>query len=102
MQSDESLGGLLGGIGGFAAGAAKIAPLFSDRRLKTDIELVGTDERTGLNLYEFAYASDPGRRFVGVMADEVERFMPKAVQTMENGYLAVNYTMLGIEMKEVA
>lgn len=97
-QSQDTLGGLLGGAGGLAMGLAK----FSDRRLKQDIVPVGKHEATGLNLYEFAYTSDPGRRFVGVMADEVEAFMPAAVIETQSGYKAVDYAMLGIELKEVA
>lgn len=102
QQSGESLGGILGGLGGLAAGAAKVAPLFmSDRQLKTDIVQVSVDLRTGLAIYEFTYKEIPGRRFRGVMADEVLRVMPEAVTRMENGYDAVNYEMLGIEMVEV-
>jgi hypothetical protein len=73
----------------------------SDRRLKQDIELVGRDERTMLPLYEYAYKSDPSRRFLGVMADDVEAYMPEAVHEGEDGYKFVNYAMLGIEMVEV-
>lgn len=73
---------------------------FSDRRLKENIVAVGVDERTGLTLYEFNYINDD-RRFVGVMADEVEEIMPEAVQSDARGYRMVNYVMLGIEMKEV-
>jgi hypothetical protein len=85
------------GLGGWASGGFK----GSDRRLKQDIELVGRDERTGLPLYEYAYKSDPSRRFLGVMADEVEAYMPEAVGESEDGYKFVNYAMLGIEMIEV-
>ena len=35
------------------------------------------------------------------MADEVEKVMPDAVVKSDDGYLAVNYDMLGIEMEEV-
>ncbi len=83
------------GVGGYMS-------KFSDRRLKKNIELVGRDERTGLNLYEFEYINGDGARYLGVMADEVELVMPQAVSVMDNGYKAVNYTMLGIEMQEVA
>lgn len=86
-------------IGGWAGGGFK--PIGSDRRLKQDIELVGRDERTGLSLYEYAYKSDPSRRFIGVMADEVEAYMPEAVGESEDGYKFVNYGMLGIDMIEV-
>ena len=69
----------------------------SDRRLKADIVLVGKDERTGLNLYEFRYVNGD-KRFRGVMADEVEVLYPEAVFTMPDGYKAVNYALLGIDM----
>jgi len=72
----------------------------SDRRLKADIVHVGEDARTGLSLYEFRY-TDGTQRFRGVMADEVLAKYPAAVVTMDSGYLAVNYTMLGLEMVAV-
>jgi hypothetical protein len=73
----------------------------SDRRLKANIALVGKDERTGLNLYEFAYVGAPQRRFRGVMADEVIAYDPRAVSFDEQGYARVDYARLGIEFKEV-
>ncbi|GAA4400289.1 tail fiber domain-containing protein [Quisquiliibacterium transsilvanicum] len=73
----------------------------SDRRLKANIALVGKDERTGLNLYEFAYVGAPQRRFRGVMADEVESRFPAAVVYDDLGFASVDYAMLGIEMAEV-
>jgi hypothetical protein len=103
MQEQDQTGSILGGLGGFAAGLAKTGIFPSDRRLKESIELVGRDERTGLNLYEFSYTDDPvKRRYVGVMADDVRLVMPSAVITDSRGYDAVNYGMLGIEFKEVA
>lgn len=100
----ETFGSLLGGIGGLAAGIGKAAPAiaaFSDRRLKKEIVLVGHDENTGLDLYEFKYINGDGRRFVGVMADEVEKLYPEAVIYDAEGYASVNYGLLGLEMKEV-
>jgi len=96
MNQSDPIMGLIGtGIGAYAG----LKP--SDRRLKQDIELVGRDERTMLPLYEYAYKSDPSRRFLGVMADDVEAYMPEAVKEGEDGYKYVNYAMLGIEMVEV-
>lgn len=89
----EMMGSALG------AGAAIFAA--SDRRLKENIEVVGRDERTMLPLYEFEYKGGDGRRFIGVMADDVEKVYPEAVSEMSNGYKAVDYGMLGIEMVEV-
>ena len=93
----------MAGLGAVLGGVAKVAPLFmSDRRLKARIEEVGRDERTGLTLYEFEYRDLPGRRYRGVMADEVERVMPAAVQRDGRGYAFVDYGQLGIEFAEVA
>jgi len=99
-QADASgmagLGNLVGTVG--AAGIK--AGWFSDRRLKENIVLVGKDDPTGLNLYEFNYINTPTMRFRGVMADEVREVMPEAVLRV-GGYDQVNYSMLGFDMVEV-
>lgn len=87
------MGALLGA--GATLGAAWIK---SDRRLKQDITQVGRDERTGLNLYEFAYKVTPDQRWRGVMADEVREVMPSAVHTNDEGFMSVDYDALGLEM----
>lgn len=99
----EGAGSILGGIGGLAAGAAKLYPLMigSDRRLKTDIELVGVDPGTGLNLWQFAYLTEPARHFIGVMADEVRKLFPAAVERWPDGFDRVNYGLLGLKMVEI-
>jgi hypothetical protein len=92
-QSGSGWGALLGGIAGGAAG------YFSDRRLKKDIQEVG--EMNGFKLYDFRFISDPDQRLCrGVMADEVQSVRPDAVEE-ENGWLKVNYQMLGIPFVEV-
>lgn len=93
----------LGDIGGALGGAASIYTAFggSDRRIKENIELVGVDEVTELNLYEFNYKGDETRRFRGVMADEVMITHPEAVYDTELGFMAVKYDLLGIELEEV-
>lgn len=58
----------------------------SDRRLKSDIRLLGNDGRH--NWYEYTIA---GRREVGVMAQEVLATKPEAVAVHPSGYLMVNY-----------
>lgn len=87
------------GVGG-QLGAAAIGK-YSDRRLKQDIEMVGRDARTGLNLYEFAYIGEPHRRYRGVMADEVESRFPDAVVYDDMGFASVYYDKIGIEMTEL-
>lgn len=72
----------------------------SDRRLKENIELVGSTVYN-LPLYRFSYMKVPGRVFVGVMADEVEPVVPEAVSYNREGYAMVDYGRLGITMMEV-
>ena len=68
----------------------------SDRRLKRDIERIG-QTAGGLALYRFRYLwSD--EVFVGVMAQDVLLVQPQAVIVCENGYMQVDYAMLGIQM----
>jgi hypothetical protein len=88
-------------VGGILAGGAKAYTAFSDRRLKENIELVGRDERTMLPLYEFEYIGGTGKRYLGVMAQDVIKTHPEMVFTMPDGYMAVNYAGLGIEMVEI-
>jgi hypothetical protein len=69
---------------------------FSDRRLKTGVARVATLP-SGLGLYRFKYLwSDV--EHVGVMAQEVLGVMPGAVVKDANGFLRVDYRMLGLEM----
>jgi hypothetical protein len=95
------LGIYAGGGFGAAAGAGKAAGGNSDIRLKQNIERVGTDERTQLPIYEFEYKANPGERFRGVMAHEVEVNFPEAVTTGSDGYKVVFYERLGMQMVKV-
>lgn len=88
----SGLGSLGGSVLSAAGQAGGFAALFSDRRLKTDIKLIGKTGM-GLNKYSFRYKSDPSTVHIGVMADEVEKVKPEAV-TEINGYKAVYYSMI--------
>ena len=82
--------GALGTMGSTAAGSAALASMFSDRRLKSNIERVGTHP-LGIGVYEYDIF---GKRQRGVMADEVETVMPEAVTEHPSGYKMVNYGAL--------
>ena len=101
-QRDANSGG---GMGALLGAGAQLGSAYlmrgSDRRLKEDIVKVGFDERTGLNLYEFKYIGQDSARYRGVMADEVEKQYPRAVEYTPTGFAKVNYGMLGLEMVEV-
>ncbi len=60
---------------------------FSDPRLKSNVERVGT-HRTGIGIYEYDIGNERQR---GVMANEVERVMPDAVKTHPSGFKMVDY-----------
>ena len=71
----------------------------SDRRLKTDIVAVGRTA-SGLPLYQFRYRGDDAM-YLGVMAQDVLSYMPAAVALLPNGYMGVNYQMLGMQMTRI-
>jgi len=71
----------------------------SDIRLKTDIARIGETEM-GLPLYRFRYIGDTSV-YEGVMAQDVLLRDPDAVVTRADGFMAVNYNRLGIELKQV-
>jgi hypothetical protein len=81
------------GMNSLLSGAGSAAMMFSDRRLKKNIRLVGVAEN-GLNLYEYNYLWD-NLYHVGHMADEVEKVFPEAVYTRPDGYKMVDYGRLG-------
>lgn len=81
----------IGQLGGMAAMAA-----ISDIRLKKDITPMGSTS-TGIPTYTFRYnneSDDAPLRF-GVMAQDVEKIIPEAVITRDDGFKMVNYAMVG-------
>ena len=101
----QAFGQVLTGIGqagmSYGAGGGGNTGFTSDRRLKQDIVRIGTDEKTSLPIYEFSYIWNPVDRFIGVMADEVERLFPQAIINTDLTFQAVNYELLGIEFRKV-
>jgi hypothetical protein len=76
------------------------AAMMSDIRTKQNIKQIHWLPN-GLPVYEYEYKPEfkdhplAGHgKFVGVMAQEVQAVMPKAVINLENGYLAVDYGKL--------
>lgn len=69
----------------------------SDRHIKEDIEYLGLEN--GIPIYAFNYIGEP-ERYKGVMAQDILTIQPEAVY-MLNGYLAVDYDMIGIKMERL-
>lgn len=76
-----------------------IAGMFSDDRLKTDIEFVGR-RGDGVGIFRFNYTGDDGR-YEGVMASEVAALRPDLVSLSGDGYQMVNYEALGVELRRL-
>ncbi len=74
----------------------------SDRRLKTNITLIGTSD-SGINIYTFEYkykfSIEGVGLFQGVMSDEVPA---EAVSVDHHGFDVVDYSLIDVEFKRVS
>lgn len=79
-SSPANWGGIAQGAGSALLGLA----MMSDKSMKTDMQKVGKDKETGLDVYSYRYKGDPKSypKVVGLMADDVEDEMPDAVETV--------------------
>lgn len=102
-----SLMGVLGGMGGLGAGLAGAAGgaaaagavptaaslgIFSDLRLKRNVETVGYDDK-GRRVVDFEYIWSP-QVHRGYIAQEILQSDPHAVHMDDSGFLKVNYGAL--------
>jgi hypothetical protein len=77
-----------GALSGSTTATTQPGGLFSDERLKEDMEPIGKGF-DGANIYRFRYRGDPTTR-IGMSAQEVERKHPEAVSE-HGGFKAVDY-----------
>ena len=97
-QAQSLLGGAAKGIGGLLSSPTSgtignslltgLGSIFSDERLKDEIEPVGA-LYDGQEIYRYRYKGDDTTR-IGLMAQDVENLFPDAVREF-SGYKAVNY-----------
>jgi hypothetical protein len=92
VSNGTSTGGGPSTIGSIASTVGGIASIFSDRRLKTDIEKIG-EEADGLGIYRYRYHGQR-EHVAGVMADEVAELRPWALGPVVAGFATVNYGAL--------
>ena len=100
MPPTNRLGGALSLAQSALSIGASIATISSDIKLKENITEVGKSPQ-GYNIYEFNYKARPEIRYRGVMAQDVVKIHPMAVEVMDNGYLGVKYDMIDVNMEEV-
>ena len=72
----------------------------SSKKLKDNIVKIGRSI-AGHNIYKFNYKGN-SRRYVGVIAEEIQQTVPEAVVTMPNGFLGVIYDLIDVQFKEAA
>jgi len=72
-----------------------VKKIFSDIRLKTNIEFIGKSP-SNINIYEFNYIGSP-IKYIGVMAHEV----PWASEKHESGYLMVDYNKVDVKFRRL-
>jgi hypothetical protein len=87
------MGGGGGGRGGGGGGRGRR----SDISVKHDVAFLGRLDN-GLGFYRFSYIGSD-KRYVGVMAQEVQFVRPDAVSRDDEGILRVKYERLGIRFQ---
>ena len=88
-------GGIFGGGGGGGFGGG-ISSMFSDIRLKENIDRVGISE-SGIPIYEFNYIGD-NNRYSGAMAQDLIEMDIDAVSMDDSGFYKVNYNNIDVDM----
>ena len=90
-SSLTSMGSGMGAGGGMSSGGG----IASDKRLKHNYHVIGKSP-SGINIYEFSYLGSD-TRYQGVLAQDV----PRATILMDNGFLAVDYSKIDVQFKQV-
>lgn len=95
QMANASQSSTIGGIGSLLGTAGGLM-MMSDKRLKRDVKLIkmiGKGKRK-LGWYRYRYVgSDTWHE--GVLANEVKKVIPDAVEMHHSGYLMVNYAKIG-------
>jgi hypothetical protein len=81
VGQQNSMLNTIGGIGGAALG------FFSDERLKTNIQRIGTHDTLGIGIYKYEKFGVPE---IGVLAQELEQLKPDAVSMHESGFKVID------------
>ena len=98
MPPTNRLGGALSIIQSGLSIGASIATI-SDIRVKDNIKQTGVSLQ-GHKIYEFNYKGN-STRYRGVMAQDVVKTHPMAVDILDDGLLAVNYGLIDVDMEVV-
>lgn len=81
QQWADVLGAILGGAGTIGAAAVK-----SDEKAKTDIHRLPMEAEPGVPFATFAYKDKPSQKYLGVIAQDVEKVAPHRVGRGADGF----------------
>lgn len=98
----QAAGSVVSGVASGIGAAGGVRNFFSDISLKTNIKF----ENKVINhlpIYSFEYKNSNygSGRYIGVMAQDVEKTYPEAVSTSPEGYKMVDYSKIGIEFRRI-
>jgi len=81
---------------GFYTGDATYVNSISDRRLKENIQTITfpLEKVKALQAVQYRMTSDPSKRRIGYIAQDVEPILPEIVRTDSNGWKSIQYTQL--------
>ena len=88
QASNQATADLWGGLLNAGMGLYSLAG--SDERFKKDIVRLDEEAAPGVPFATWEYLSEPGRRYRGVVAQDVQRHYPHLVVTSPDGYLFVH------------
>jgi len=90
--ANQNKGAALPGTAGSVLGNIIGAIGLSDKRLKTKIKSIGEKTPEGIPIKSFQFKDDPSnQRFIGVIAQDVQKKAPHAVGETGGGFLGVDF-----------
>ena len=105
FMPQKDTGGMIMNAAKFAVSAvsagAMVAIAASDEKLKENIKKVGKSPK-GHTIFEWNYISNPHSRYRGVIAQDVAKIDPMAVDILPNGLLGAYYDKVDVNMEVVS
>jgi hypothetical protein len=86
--TNQAYADLFGGLANLGMGVAGF--FGSDERFKRDVVRLTEEAAPGVPVAEWEYLSEPGRRYRGVIAQDVQAHYPHLVRANPDGYLFVH------------
>jgi hypothetical protein len=93
LQQNGGSAGASPYVAGTPYGSGANTGFYCDYALKSDIEPLYVDHASGLQVYSFRYKTEDGR-WMGYIAQDVQKKYPNAVSVGPKGFLMVDYSKI--------